>query len=83
MDEGRGKEVEDKGKADNDGTVDGTAKWADGISGKALEFDGLSWVDCGRGESLQLRGPITCIFWMKPTKGPTVEMPKMTLGASR
>ena len=79
MDEGQGNEVEDKGNAGNDGTIAGTPKWVDGVLGKALEFDGLSWVDCGSDESLKLPGPMTCTFWMKPTKDLKAGMPKMNL----
>jgi len=51
----------------NDGTIHG-AKVVDGISGKALKFDGKNdYIDCGNDASLDITGDeITMEAWIKP-----------------
>jgi len=46
FDEGSGKIAKDSSGNGNDGTLEGP-KWVDGKFGKALEFDGASYVDTG------------------------------------
>ncbi|MBM3240709.1 LamG domain-containing protein [Candidatus Poribacteria bacterium] len=57
FDEGSGKVAKDSSGKGNDGQFagGGTLKWVDGRSGKGLEFDGKSWLECGKGESLDFK----------------------------
>ena len=49
----------------HDGVIQG-AKWVDGTTGKAAEFDGGgSWMNGGRKPSLEV-SPMSCMFWMRP-----------------
>jgi len=49
----------------NDGTIYG-AQVVNGISGKALEFDGIDdYIDCGNDESLDITNEITIEAWVK------------------
>jgi hypothetical protein len=51
----------------NNGTVSGTAQWASGVLGQALQFNGTStYVDCGSGASLNLTDAVTVAAWVKP-----------------
>ncbi len=45
FDEGRGNTVKDLSPEKNDGTIQGNPKWVDGKFGKALYFDGSTWVE--------------------------------------
>ena len=79
MDEGVGSKVRDDSGKGGDGKIFGdSAKWVDGVAGKALEFtDGLARVDCDLNDSMHQPGPITCMFWMKPTQDLTAGMQSM------
>ena len=74
MDEGEGTEVRDASGFGNHGTIKGMADWVDGVKGKAISFSKVggqearkvAMVDCGNGASLQLPGPMTCMFWISP-----------------
>ena len=78
LDEGSGTNVEDASIYDNDGTINGTittggsisvAKWVEGVSGKALYFDGINdEVDFGRPAELDFSGSRSISVWIKPTK---------------
>lgn len=66
FDEGEGDAVEDKSGKGNNGLVQGGAKWVDGKSGKALEFNGQdSFVEVQDNESLNPAAG-TVVFWVNP-----------------
>ena len=80
MDEGEGVDVADASGTGNDGIIKGKVDWVDGVKGKALEFDGVSgWLDCGNDASLQLEGPITCMFWLNPLTEIEAGLPRWNL----
>ena len=63
--EGSGTTTHDLSGYDNHGTING-ATWTNGYRGYGLSFDGLDdYVDCGKGESLNLTNAITVEVWMK------------------
>lgn len=65
FDEGKGDTVEDKSGNGNNGVIRGGAKWVDGKSGKALEFNGQdSFVEVQDSESLT-PATGTVAFWVK------------------
>ena len=66
FDEGNGDTVEDKSGKGNNGIIQGGADWVDGVSGKALEFNGEdSFVEVPDDDSLNpAAGTVT--FWVKP-----------------
>ena len=66
FDEGKGDTTKDSSENGNDGTLKNKPKWVDGKFGKALEFDGSSFVDMGNDASLQFDGNVTIVFWVKP-----------------
>ena len=80
MDEGEGTEVVDASGTGNDGTLKGGTDWVDGVVGKAVEFDGASgWLDCGNDVSLQVVGPMTCMFWFSPLTEIKAGLPRWNL----
>ena len=66
FDEGKGNTTKDSSGNGNDGTLTNKPKWVDGKFGKALEFDGSSFVDMGNDDSLQFHGDVTIVVWVKP-----------------
>ena len=65
FDEGSGKTAKDLSGNDNDGTPNG-AKWVAGKFKDALEFDDGDFVECGKGESLNLGdSDLTIGAWIK------------------
>ena len=60
--DGDAKDASGNGK---DGTLENGPKWAAGKFGQALEFNGgkKSYVNVG---NLDLKGPVTLVFWAKP-----------------
>ena len=66
FDEGKGDTAKDASENGNDGTLMNKPKWVDGKFGKALEFDGTSFVDMGNDASLQFDGDVTIVFWVRP-----------------
>jgi len=67
FDEGRGDVLHDRSGNGNDGKIRGAA-WVRSGAGFALRFDGQDdYVDCGKGESLDLTGPLTLMAWAMPT----------------
>ena len=69
--EGDGAVLHDISGNGNDGAIHG-AVWASG--GTALRFNGKdTWVDCGKGESLDITGPITVEAWIRPEAVPKGE----------
>jgi formylglycine-generating enzyme required for sulfatase activity len=67
FDEGAGTVAYDSSGRGNQGTVKGGAKWAKGVLGGALEFDGKDdYVDCGNAPSLRIQGGMTLSIWAKP-----------------
>jgi hypothetical protein len=50
----------------NNGIVNGTGTWVPGKINQALQFDGTStYVDCGKGASLNLTDEVTITAWIK------------------
>ncbi len=66
FDEGKGVTTKDSSGNGNDGALMNKPKWVDGKFGKALEFDGSSFVDTGNDASLQFDGDVTMVFWVRP-----------------
>ncbi|MBM3215707.1 LamG domain-containing protein [Candidatus Poribacteria bacterium] len=62
MDEGKGGDVPDSGAHKFTGTITG-AKWTDGKFGKALEFDGKSWVSIPDAPELQCGKQLTMMAY--------------------
>jgi len=63
LDEGKGDITEDATGNGNDGTLMGGPNWVAGLSGNALEFDGVSaYVDCGNAEALNVN-VFSVSFW--------------------
>jgi PKD repeat protein len=68
FDEGSGNILHDSSSYGNDGTIYGNPTWTTGISGNAINFDGINdWVDCGNDASLSPLTAITLAAWYKPT----------------
>jgi len=65
FDETEGSIAKDLSGNGNDGTIVGTPIWVPGKIGGALEFDGSTYVNCGRDPSLNIRNQITIAFWFK------------------
>ena len=66
FDEGEGDIAHDYSGNNNDGTIHG-ATWTDGVSGSALDFDGMSaYVDCGNFQVLAGSAELTMCLWMYP-----------------
>jgi hypothetical protein len=64
LDEGNGNITADASGNGNDGTLMGGPAWINGVSGKALEFNGSStYVDCGNAEALNV-GVFSVSFWL-------------------
>lgn len=67
FDEGSGTIAKDESGHGNDGTIYG-ATWTTGISGKALQFDGVDdYVDCGSDTFDDIGAAVTVEAWIKPT----------------
>jgi hypothetical protein len=50
----------------NNGTVTGTATWVAGMIGQAMQFEGTTtYVDCGKGASLNLTDAVTITAWIR------------------
>ncbi|HIN32247.1 TPA: LamG domain-containing protein [Candidatus Poribacteria bacterium] len=68
FDEGKGKEVKDSTANGNDGKITGNPKWVGGKFGKALEFDGSTYVQVSDNPSLDIADEITIVAvvnWIK------------------
>jgi len=63
FDEGSGTTAYDSSGNGNDGVFVGDPQWVAGKFGGALEFNGDDYVNCGNGDSLQIRDEITIAFW--------------------
>ena len=69
FDEGSGKEIEDLSENGNNGTIDGTVEWVDGVFGKALKCDGQTMrVTIPHSESLDFGDDFSFVFWVKTTQ---------------
>lgn len=69
FDEGDGTTVKDISGYENDGEMQGSPQWVDGVPGThehALEFDGSDGVLLGNPSALQITGDKTISFWIKP-----------------
>jgi methionine-rich copper-binding protein CopC len=65
--EGSGSTVTDSSGRGNNGTISG-ATWVNGLSGKALSFNGTSnWVTVADSNSLDLTSGMTLEAWVKPS----------------
>jgi len=70
LDEGDDEIAGDASGNGNDGLIVG-AKWTDGVSGKALEFDGLSHVEIPASATTDdFIDGFTYLLWVKPTGPP-------------
>ena len=70
LDEGSGDVAVDISGNGNDGTIEG-AKWVDGVSGSALEFDGASHVEIPASETTDdYVDGFTYLLWVQPTANP-------------
>jgi hypothetical protein len=68
FDEGKGDKAQDNSGNGNHGTLQGGAKWTDGVVGKALLLDGSDdHVTLGNPKALQLTGDQTICLWINPT----------------
>jgi hypothetical protein len=65
FDETSGDIAKDSSGKGNDGRIIGTPQWVPGKIGGALQFNGSTYVNCGRDPSLNLREQITMAFWFK------------------
>ena len=66
FDEGSGTIVHDISSYENNGSIYGNPQWIDGISGKALYFDGINdYVDLGNPTILNPQNEITVAAWYK------------------
>jgi hypothetical protein len=65
FDETSGNVAKDSSGKGNDGQITGTPQWVSGKIGGALQFNGSTYVNCGRSPSLNLREQITMAFWFK------------------
>jgi len=73
--EGKGEVAEDSSGNGNNGKFAGAAniKWVEAKYGRGLEFDGKSWLECGKGESLDFKASTTFSIHsiVKATGSPT------------
>ncbi len=69
LDEGTGTVVNDSSGNNITGNIVGTAKWAPGKIGGAIEFDGKSWVDFGNPPKMLITGttPVAVAVWINPS----------------
>jgi len=65
FDEMTGTVAHDASGNGNDGVFVGDPQWVPGILGGALEFNGNDYVNCGNGDSLNIRDQITIAFWFQ------------------
>ncbi len=65
FDEGGGTVAYDASGNENHGEFVGNPLWVPGIIGGALEFTGSDYVNCGNGDSLNIRDQITIAFWFQ------------------
>ncbi len=74
FDEGQGKETKDS-TAGIVGTIEGDVKWAEGISGKCLEFSGeagaAQYVEVAHSDEMDIDEQITMAAWIYPDPLPT------------
>jgi hypothetical protein len=79
FDEGSGTTVKDLSGKGNDGTIKG-ATWVDGKTGKALSFNGKSYVDIPNNASLSPDQNITVMAWVNIDKASSGEMAIVSKG---
>jgi len=65
FDETSGNVAADSSGYGNNGTVVGNPQWVAGKIGGAFQFDGNTYINCGRSASLNIRDQITIAFWFK------------------
>jgi len=65
FDETGGNIAADSSGQGNNGTVVGNPQWVAGKIGGAFQFDGNTYINCGRSASLNIRDQITIAFWFK------------------
>lgn len=71
FDEGSGTVANDSSSYGNNGTLMNGPTWVDGISGKALSFDGVDdSVKVPDSDSLDIQGPLTIMAWLYPRRVP-------------
>ncbi|OIN99036.1 hypothetical protein COY52_10055 [Candidatus Desantisbacteria bacterium CG_4_10_14_0_8_um_filter_48_22] len=67
FDEGSGDTVKDASGSGLEGTVNGEVSWGEGVSGKAISFDGTSFVDVPYDDRLAPEKLVTILAWINPT----------------
>ncbi|HPM82911.1 MAG TPA: discoidin domain-containing protein [Candidatus Anammoximicrobium sp.] len=65
FDETAGNVAADSSGYGNNGTVVGNPQWVPGKIDGAFQFDGNTYINCGRAASLNIRDQITIAFWFK------------------
>ncbi|MBP7051355.1 MAG: hypothetical protein KBE65_10105 [Phycisphaerae bacterium] len=57
------------------GVIVGAPTFVEGLAGlgTAMEFDGESYVDCGKDPALDITGPLSVSIWMRPGTDGTIE----------
>ena len=79
FDEGRGNVAKDSSGTDNDGTIEGGAKWVDGKFDKALSLDGSdAYVEIAHDDSLMVGAEHTIALWFQLDKPPAGGMGVVT-----
>jgi hypothetical protein len=67
FDEGEGKVAGDSSGRGHDGAVMGASWASDGVLGRALHFDGHSYVEVPWNRDLDIDGAITLVAWIRPS----------------
>lgn len=66
FDEGKSDTVKDGSGEGNDGQIDGEPKWVKGVSGSALEFNGVdNWVNV-ENDPIESAAPFSVSVWVNP-----------------
>ncbi len=79
FDEGRGDVAEDSSGTDNNGAIEGGAKWVNGKFGKGLSLNGSdAYVEIPHDDSLMVGGEHTIALWFKLDKPPAAGMGVVT-----
>lgn len=67
LDEGYGTQTADATELGHTGTITGGYGWVDGVSGRALKFDGSTQVSATSTTDLQLANDLTIALWVRKT----------------
>jgi hypothetical protein len=66
LDEGSGTVAKDATKSGNNGALEGTPVWVEGMFGGALQFSGDDRVNCGDAANLGLTQGLSITLWVNP-----------------